>query len=328
MRCEGNGGPCFKAMKFQNPANGYVEETKDAWLWCLLFGCIYFAVKGIWTHAIAAAVLAILTVGLSWLIYPFFANDIVRTHYLRKGWVEVPKAEAPVPSREEERFAHKRAARRAAIFLLIVAAVLIALTLGEAVRQAPGVSMQAPGVVSKTGGVTDQNEWLLTRTPTDQAEWLALVVSSSVGEECSGKDVFYQGLSSDGLSAYWSVRCTNGREYQVTLRGHAKDTTSVEDCQKSLNKNGPCFQKITGTVAKAQTEAPAQQEVKGPANTAADIPTACPPELHAADVYPTINSAIERAMQLALKEDPTFTPPELKDAFGHIWTQNWPTCVQ
>ncbi|MGD9724777.1 MAG: hypothetical protein AB7M05_08615 [Alphaproteobacteria bacterium] len=76
-------------VRFRNPANGYEEEISNAGLWCLLFGCVYFAVKGVWTHAVAAFVLAVLTVGLSWLIYPFFARRILETHYLRKGWVAV-----------------------------------------------------------------------------------------------------------------------------------------------------------------------------------------------------------------------------------------------
>jgi len=76
-------------MRFQNSSNGFVEEVTAAPLWCLLFGFIYFAVRGVWTHAIAAFILAILTLGISWLIYPFFANDIMRTHYLRRGWFEL-----------------------------------------------------------------------------------------------------------------------------------------------------------------------------------------------------------------------------------------------
>ncbi len=60
-----------------------------AWLWVLLFGFVYFAVKGVWTHAIAGLVLAFLTFGISWLIYPFFAGSIMRTNYLRKGWIQV-----------------------------------------------------------------------------------------------------------------------------------------------------------------------------------------------------------------------------------------------
>ena len=35
----------------------------------------------------AALLAAIVTGGLSWLVYPFFAKGIMRTHYLRKGWM-------------------------------------------------------------------------------------------------------------------------------------------------------------------------------------------------------------------------------------------------
>lgn len=74
---------------FENPANGYQEEVSLPWLWALLFGGFYFAVKGIWTHASVGLGLAFLTFGISWVVYPFFASTIVRRHYLRKGWREV-----------------------------------------------------------------------------------------------------------------------------------------------------------------------------------------------------------------------------------------------
>jgi hypothetical protein len=77
-------------MKFKNPINEYTEEIGSAGLWALLFGCLYFAIKGVWAHALVGLVLAIMTWGISWLIYPFFASNIMRKHYLRKGWVEVP----------------------------------------------------------------------------------------------------------------------------------------------------------------------------------------------------------------------------------------------
>ncbi len=88
-------------MQFKNPNNGYVEEVSDiVWPWVLLFGCIYFAVRGVWTHAAAGLLLAILTGGISWLIYPFFAHSIMRRHYLRRGWQEVPDW-TPVGSRAD-----------------------------------------------------------------------------------------------------------------------------------------------------------------------------------------------------------------------------------
>lgn len=79
-------------MTFMNPANGYREEADTAWLWTLLFGSLYFAVKGIWSHAVVSLILAVVTAGLSWLVYPFFAAGIVRAHYLRQGWIEVSGA--------------------------------------------------------------------------------------------------------------------------------------------------------------------------------------------------------------------------------------------
>ena len=77
------------AMYFKNPHNNYVEKVSIPWLWVLLFGPIYFIVKGIWVHAIASILLALVTYGLSYLVYPFFAAKIVRKYYLRKGWDEI-----------------------------------------------------------------------------------------------------------------------------------------------------------------------------------------------------------------------------------------------
>ena len=76
---------------FENPTNGYHELATDSasWLWCLLFGPIYFAVKGIWTHAVVSFILALCTFGVSHFLYPFFVYTIVEGHYRRKGWLEV-----------------------------------------------------------------------------------------------------------------------------------------------------------------------------------------------------------------------------------------------
>jgi Zn-dependent protease with chaperone function len=80
-------------MYFQNRANGYIEEISSPGLWTLLFGPIYFVTKGIWTHALAAFALIFVTAGISWLFYPFFARQIVQTHFLRRGWVPLSKDE-------------------------------------------------------------------------------------------------------------------------------------------------------------------------------------------------------------------------------------------
>ena len=74
---------------FKNPTNGYTE-TVTGWsmLWTLLFGCFYFAYKGVWGHFFIGLVLGMLTLGLSWLVYPFFTPGILRKKYRQLGWTE------------------------------------------------------------------------------------------------------------------------------------------------------------------------------------------------------------------------------------------------
>ena len=76
-------------MIFRNPQNNY-EICTDPFFPTLMLGPIYFIKHGIWTHAIISIILASITVGISWVIYPFFAGMIVRDHYLKKGWIERP----------------------------------------------------------------------------------------------------------------------------------------------------------------------------------------------------------------------------------------------
>ena len=76
-------------MLFRNPQNGFTEAVNGAGLWCFLFGALYFAYKGIWSHAVISFVAALCTCGISWLVYPFFASGIIRKSYLQRGWSEV-----------------------------------------------------------------------------------------------------------------------------------------------------------------------------------------------------------------------------------------------
>jgi hypothetical protein len=76
---------------FKNPANGYTEEASGpfSWLWCLLFGVFYFAVKGNWKHVFIGLILAVITGGISWLIYPFFVYGINDYYYQLRGWIKI-----------------------------------------------------------------------------------------------------------------------------------------------------------------------------------------------------------------------------------------------
>lgn len=77
---------------FKNKENGYTECVSNlSFLWCFLFGIIYLAIKGLWTHVVAISIFGIITGGVgflvAWLIYPFFINQIINKKYLRDGWV-------------------------------------------------------------------------------------------------------------------------------------------------------------------------------------------------------------------------------------------------
>lgn len=54
------------------------------WLWCFLFGPLFFLSKGIWLHAALSFIAASCTFGLSIFIYPFFARGIVDRFSLGK----------------------------------------------------------------------------------------------------------------------------------------------------------------------------------------------------------------------------------------------------
>ena len=81
-------------MRFENPSNGYIEDSASplSWLWVLLIGPIYWAARGVWTHAVVHLAVGLITIpllGVGHLIYPFFTYAILRRHYRKKGWVEV-----------------------------------------------------------------------------------------------------------------------------------------------------------------------------------------------------------------------------------------------
>ena len=75
-------------MEFINPDNGYTETAGGglSWLWVFLFGPIYWAVKGVWRHAVVHLALALITFGAAHFVYPFFTYSILRKHYLTSGW--------------------------------------------------------------------------------------------------------------------------------------------------------------------------------------------------------------------------------------------------
>ena len=52
------------------------------WLWCLMFGCFYYACKGMW----GMAVVSLFTLNGLLIIMPIMNRSLVRKHYENMGW--------------------------------------------------------------------------------------------------------------------------------------------------------------------------------------------------------------------------------------------------
>ena len=81
-------------MTFTRPSNGFTVRIQAPRFWTFLFGPLYFAVHGVWSHAFISFVVAVFTAGLSWLVYPWFAPSILERAYLRDGWLRKKKTPA------------------------------------------------------------------------------------------------------------------------------------------------------------------------------------------------------------------------------------------
>lgn len=74
------------AVILVSPAGQREIVLRRVFLWCLFFGPFYFAYLGIWDSAIVSGILAVISGGISMLIYPFFAQRIIIETYQKKGW--------------------------------------------------------------------------------------------------------------------------------------------------------------------------------------------------------------------------------------------------
>lgn len=89
-------------MKFYNPHNGHSRTVGDgAYWWPLLFGPIYFLIRGAWPAFLVLlvidgviGVLAFPLVFVVNFIVAFFTRRIMKAHYLSRGYQLVDKAAA------------------------------------------------------------------------------------------------------------------------------------------------------------------------------------------------------------------------------------------
>ncbi len=78
---------------FKNTETGRLLDLSTAPKEVLIKGPVYFAIHKLWKHAILGAILSVLTIGVSWLVYPVYVKKIMRAHLLAAGWVPVSTTE-------------------------------------------------------------------------------------------------------------------------------------------------------------------------------------------------------------------------------------------
>jgi hypothetical protein len=111
---------------------------------------------------------------------------------------------------------------------------------------APGGPAAAPkgtaaaSSVDVTARRNTTNEHLMSLTKQQQARLLG----TAVGESCVGKSAFFMGIGDNG-SAFWSVRCADGRTYAVAIAADDAGTASVMKCATfKATAHVDCFKKF------------------------------------------------------------------------------------
>ena len=68
--------------------NGVTKEVKKGFSWTMLFfGVFVPLVRGDWKWFLISLIAGFVTVGISWLVFPFFYNKIYLNELLEKGYV-------------------------------------------------------------------------------------------------------------------------------------------------------------------------------------------------------------------------------------------------
>jgi len=97
---------------FENPANQYQEVVTNGSQWGTFWlGPIYFAAKGLWTHAAALVLLTLATVSIGafawlllfliWIGYTIVTPDLLASNYLKRGWREVSATDTDADRNED-----------------------------------------------------------------------------------------------------------------------------------------------------------------------------------------------------------------------------------
>jgi putative oligomerization/nucleic acid binding protein len=81
-----------------HPVNGHEVEVYRGFSWpCLFLGFFWYGFKGMWGWAVIGVVAALLTYGMAWLFFPFFANAQHLTYLEKQGYLTAGQARERQP---------------------------------------------------------------------------------------------------------------------------------------------------------------------------------------------------------------------------------------
>jgi hypothetical protein len=103
-------------VTFESPT-GEQQAIEAPMLGSYLFGPFYFVSVGALMPALVHFIASVCSLGLAWLIFPIFAEGLLRRHFAEKGWkVVFDNRASAVPARPVRRTAEQErkfaAARR------------------------------------------------------------------------------------------------------------------------------------------------------------------------------------------------------------------------
>jgi hypothetical protein len=123
------------------------------------------------------------------------------------------------------------------IVLFLVVMIVLIVQLSK-VDTTPGKTIETGVVAQNTGNIA--HDRLLTLPASAQAYGLGVIVN----EGCIGQSAFFMGQDQQTKEAYWSVRCANGKSYEVRIEPNSTGSTDVVDCELLKAFKTSCFVKL------------------------------------------------------------------------------------
>jgi hypothetical protein len=120
--------------------------------------------------------------------------------------------------------------------------------MGRPIVTIAGLSLVAVMTPSLANPANRANDLLAAQSPKEQAAILGRAVNGSdPSANCQGVTAFYQGEAKDGVhagEAIWSVRCADGKSFQVDIHPDGSGTTLDCGLLRWLgNGKETCFKK-------------------------------------------------------------------------------------